>query len=151
VLTLCVQCRISTTQRYSITIMKYKHTWNYNHKKDTKREKVKGVSMTVKGESYTIAELMHRTANGLVDSVYKDGQYDEDVDFDSVDMHKVHSLDPVEQTEVLNTTLESEVNQAKQKAKDKSEKAAKERSSVEETPKQKNEPELEEETSSEEN
>jgi len=101
--------------------------------------------MTVKGESYTIAELMHRTANGLVDSVYKDGKYDDDVDFDSVDMHKVHSLDPAEQAEVLQTTLNSEVEQAQQKAKVKTEKAAKERKSEKEEPEPKEELEQEEE------
>jgi len=101
--------------------------------------------MTVKGESYTIAELMHRTANGLVDSVYNDGQYDEEIDFDSVDMHKVHSMDPADQAEVLQTTLNSEVEQAQQKAKEKTEKAAKARKSVEDKTKPKKELEQEEE------
>jgi len=64
------------------TVMKFRTPYNYVCvKRDI--ETVKGVSLTVPGESYTIPELFDRFRSGMPLNVEREVYYDENADFDT--------------------------------------------------------------------
>lgn len=102
-------------------------TWfNFKVKKDH-LENPKGESMTIVGESWTIPELLARSAQGLNIGSGRNETYDpDDVDFDDVDMSKLSRSDIVEKAERLQLTLDKEIEVARGKWKEKKEAEKKE-------------------------
>jgi len=58
-------------------------------------------SETIAGESYTIAELMHRNSNGLVTSKSNQAFYPKASDYDDPDLDEVSRMDILDKAEVL--------------------------------------------------
>jgi len=50
-------------------------------------------SKTIVGESYTIQELLRKHTTGLMPQIGKEPQWQEDANFDSLDMQKVNNAD----------------------------------------------------------
>lgn len=95
-------------------------TWfNFKVKKDHLETPV-GESQTIVGESWTIPELLARSAQGLNIGSGRSETYDpDDVDFDDTDMSKLSRSDLVEKAEKLQQTLDKEIETARGKLKEK--------------------------------
>lgn len=77
--------------------IKIQSKYNFKH---TQFEEI-GISQTIVGETYTIKELLLRHTRGLFDdTLYKEPIYDENADFDSIDLNLAHSLDLVDKHEL---------------------------------------------------
>lgn len=81
-------------------------------------------SMTVQGDSYTVRELMLKAATGNMPPIVKQGQYQDEVTFDSEDLNQMNNLSPIEKIQIMATNKEkiqqlTELNQQhrQQKAK----------------------------------
>ena len=68
-----------------------------------------GESKTVIGEAYTIQELYERASGGLIDSVYRNAEYDEDPEHDDIDLMKISDMDLTEIAEAKELLLKREV------------------------------------------
>lgn len=67
-------------------------------------EAVKGKSMTIQGDSYSIRELMLKNSTGNMPAIYRDGQYQDNVDFDSPDLQEVFNMSPMDKYHLLQET-----------------------------------------------
>lgn len=75
-----------------------------------------GESVTVPGESMSIHEMLRRHGSGLIDSsAYRTGHYDDDPDYDDIDMNQVKDLDLFEKEEILRDSILQESGVAENK------------------------------------
>lgn len=65
------------------------------------KEKTRNPSLTVKGETYTIKELLEKHTRGIDPNIERNQIWQEDPNHDSIDLHKSAQLDIVEQAEQI--------------------------------------------------
>lgn len=98
-------------------VMQTKASYKFD---DSCKEKVRGESITVPDQSYSIQEVLEKFASGQNLNIGKDGSYIEDPDFDDYDLTHDPDIDIVDvQNEVIE--IENRLSMAKQKVKEEEE------------------------------
>lgn len=98
---------------------KFSTPWNYTFKDATPEKKV-GISQTVKGESYSIRDLMVKNQSGNLPPILRNAQYSENPDFDSNDLEEIMRMDLNQKHELLDIVrnnvqnLNNELNKERQ-------------------------------------
>lgn len=96
--------------------MKIVHQYNYELL-DKHKETVQGESLTVPNEAFSIKEIMERSMKGLNDpSLIRQEHYQDDSDFDDVDLEKISRLDLAEIEEYKLNLLYDEIQKIKKKS-----------------------------------
>lgn len=112
------------------TIPKYVNDRNYTlEPKKGYMETTEGQSETIPGEAYTIQDIFERSRRGILpDAQVKQGLYNEDPTFDSLDMEKIRHLDFTEIDQAKLDILEEEIQIFRDKQKEAEEKDLKTKS-----------------------
>lgn len=106
-----------------ITRPQYLTADSYDPKHKTCFEECLGESQTIKGESYTIKELMQRHLKMNFPNVTKEGFYADLEDFDMPDLSKLNTLDLVDRQAVYEE-IEARARIARKKIEDHEKEAA---------------------------